>query len=212
MPSVRGRLLVATPELTDPNFFRSVVLVIEHHADGAFGIVLNRPTRAPYDGPLGRWAELAAPPAVVFVGGPVQPDAVITLGALTPPRAGGLGAGAATGPGGTGPVPPGPGEAPAGSVEGVTPLLDGIGAVDLHADPTLVAAAGLERLRVFVGYAGWGPGQLDGEVAAGGWFVVDAEPGDPFDADAPGLWARVLARQAGRLRIFAHCPPDPSVN
>jgi len=211
MPSVRGRLLVATPELTDPNFFRTVVLVLEHNADGAFGIVLNRPTRAPYDGPLGRWVELAAPPAVVFIGGPVQPDAVITLGALAPPATGGLGPGAAQ-PGGTGPGPVGPGGTPGGSVEGVTPLLDGIGAVDLHADPALVAGAGLERLRVFVGYAGWGPGQLDAELAAGGWFVVDAEPGDPFGPDATGLWSRVLARQPGRLRIFAHCPPDPSVN
>jgi putative transcriptional regulator len=187
MASVRHRLLVATPELIDPNFFRSVVLVVEHNAEGAFGLVLNRPTRARFDGTLGAWVELAARPAVVFIGGPVQPEAVIAIG---------------------GPVP----EEAALAAEGLTPIADGLVAVDLGADPTLVRAGGVTRLRVFAGYAGWGPGQLEGELEAGGWFVVDAEADDPFDPDPADLWARVLGRQPGRLRIFAHCPPDPSVN
>ncbi len=187
MTSVRHRLLVATPELTDPNFFRSVVLVVEHNADGAFGLVLNRPTRAHFDGPLGGWVELAAHPVVVFIGGPVQPEAVIAVGGLGP-------------------------EDVARDAEGITPIADGLVAVDLGADPALVRAGGVTRVRVFAGYAGWGPGQLDGEIEAGGWFVVDAEADDPFDPDPAHLWARVLGRQPGRVRIFAHCPPDPSVN
>ena len=75
--SVRGRLLVATPTLEDPNFFRSVVLVLEHGEDGALGVVLNRPSETAVGETLPGWNPLASNPGVVFVGGPVSPDAAI---------------------------------------------------------------------------------------------------------------------------------------
>ena len=75
--SARGRLLVATPTLYDPNFFRSVVLVLEHGEDGALGVVLNRPSETAVGETLPDWNRLASDPGVVFVGGPVSPDAAI---------------------------------------------------------------------------------------------------------------------------------------
>src|SRR6185503_18458246 len=77
--SLRGRLLVATPPLVDPNFDRTVVFMIEHREEGALGIVLNRPTATPLDDVLPEWRVLASAPEVVFVGGPVSPEAVIAL-------------------------------------------------------------------------------------------------------------------------------------
>src|SRR5207248_9949799 len=75
--SVRGRLLVATPTLYDPNFVRSVVLVLEHGEEGALGVVLNRPSETAVGESLPGWNPLASNPGVVFVGGPVAPDAAI---------------------------------------------------------------------------------------------------------------------------------------
>src|SRR5262249_29551527 len=77
---LRGRLLVATPDLDDPNFFRSVVLVLEHNREGALGVVLNRPGATAVATPLPAWAALVVEPAVLFVGGPVQPEAAIGIG------------------------------------------------------------------------------------------------------------------------------------
>ena len=83
--------------------------------------------------------------------------------------------------------------------------------VDLSADPVL-AAGELTGVRVFNGYSGWGPSQLDGELAAGAWIVVDALDGDLLDAEPETLWRRVLRRQTGRLAWLAEVPDDLSAN
>src|SRR5215213_8730661 len=80
----RGRLLVATPPLGDPNFDRSVVLLLEHTEEGAVGVVLNRPGARRVADIVPGWATLAAAPAVVFQGGPVEPGAIIGLGRRAP--------------------------------------------------------------------------------------------------------------------------------
>jgi putative transcriptional regulator len=180
--STRGRLLVATPELVDPNFARAVVLVLEHGPDGALGLVLNRPTDTTIAAALPSWAEHAAAPGVVFVGGPVQPDGAIGLA-----RHG------------------------AGEPDGLVPLFGGIGTVDLERDPASVRPA-IDALRVYVGYSGWGPGQLDGELAADGWYVVEVESDDPWSTRPDRLWREVLRRQRGPLRLVAGYPDDPSLN
>jgi putative transcriptional regulator len=76
---LRGRLLVAAPPLVDPNFDRTVILVLEHGDDGSLGLVLNRPSATALADVLPDWKAVADDPAVVFVGGPVSPDAVIAL-------------------------------------------------------------------------------------------------------------------------------------
>jgi putative transcriptional regulator len=184
--SMRGRLLVASPDLGDPNFARTVVLVLEHNKEGALGLVLNRPTDATLSDPLPAWAELAAEPAVVFVGGPVQPEAAIGLGRRVEPH-------------------------PAGDAEGFASLFGDLGTVDLERPPADVSPS-VDRVRVFAGYSGWGPGQLEGELAADGWFVVDAKQSDPWARNADELWRDVLRRQRGPLQVFAGFPDDPTQN
>jgi putative transcriptional regulator len=88
------------------------------------------------------------------------------------------------------------------------PVFPGIGVVDLDADPDLLEAEVIE-VRLFAGYAGWSPGQLDDELEAGGWFVVPASPEDVFTPAPEGLWADVLRRQGG---VFTTIPADPSQN
>jgi putative transcriptional regulator len=180
MASTARRLLVSIPTLGDPNFFRSVVFVVEHNADGALGVVLNQPTETRVDAVLEPWAPLSAAPGVVFVGGPVQQhEALIGLARV-------------------GELDPGDGGA-------WQPLLGRVGTVDLGRDP-LDARPDIEAVRIFAGYSGWGPSQLDGELDAGGWFVVDAHPDDLLTPDPAGLWRAVLRRQGGDVAVSANYP------
>lgn len=181
--SQRGKLLVATPALDDPNFFRTVVLIVEHSADGAAGVVLNRPSGSQLEGPLVEWASAAAEPAVVFVGGPVQQDAAVCLGAA----------------------------APGGEPPGFKPFLGRLGTLDLTLGPDDVVPH-IDRLRVFAGYAGWGGGQLEDEIDEGAWFVLDADPEDALSASPDRLWRFVLRRQGGDLALVSNFPDDPSLN
>ena len=181
--TLTGRLLVATPPLVDPNFDRTVVLMLEHGEDGAIGVVLNRPSDTPIDDVLPEWRSLAAPPSAVFVGGPVSPDAVIALGRAPSDRPG----------------------------EGFSPILGDLGTVDVGRDP-LDLGVPLEELRVFAGYAGWAPGQLEDELAQHAWFVVDLEGDEPFAAAPEQLWRTVLRRQKGEIAVFAHYPEDVTSN
>ena len=71
---------------------------------------------------------------------------------------------------------------------------------------------GVLGARAFLGYSGWGPGQLEGELERDDWIVVDAEPDDAFADDADNLWGRVLARKGGEYALLARMPPDPSLN
>ncbi|MEU8886922.1 YqgE/AlgH family protein [Streptomyces sp. NPDC048442] len=180
--SLTGRLLVATPALADPNFDRAVVLLIDHDDAGSLGVVLNRPTAVGVDQILAPWAELAGAPGVVFRGGPVSMDSALGVAVV-------------------------PGADPMGwrRVHGA------IGLVDLDAPPELLAAA-LGSLRIFAGYAGWGPGQLEDELTDGAWYVVESEPGDVSSPEPEGLWRAVLRRQRSGLAMIATYPDDPSLN
>ena len=184
-----GRLLVATPVLGDPNFRRAVVLIVEHEAtEGTLGVVLNRPTKIPVGQVLEQWTELATDPSVLFRGGPVAQNSALAL-AMVPGK-----------------------EEPLGwrALDGA-PALARLGLLDLDAPPRLLAPA-IQSLRVYAGYAGWSPGQLEAEIDEGAWHVVPAEPGDVFAAEPERLWAAVLRRQGGDLAFLATYPDDPSLN
>ena|SRR5438105_1086423 len=181
-PSLKGKLLVATPLLGDPNFHRTVVLMLEHGDEGAVGLVLNRPSETAVAGPLPQWKALTADPDVVFVGGPVSTEMVIGLGRRRPEI----------------------------DVSGWSPVVGRIGTVDL--DDVDAAASTLDAVRLFAGYAGWGGGQLEDEMAARAWWTVPALPSDPLSSEPEQLWRAVLRRQPGDLRLVANFPLDPAEN
>lgn len=171
MDTLKGRLLVALPVLRDANFDRTVVFMLEHSAQGAVGVVLNRPSPLAVAEPLLEWAPLAATPPVVFVGGPVGPSDAIGL--------------AETG--------------------------DQLKTIDLAEGPDTIDEL-VGRIRVYAGYAGWAEGQLEDEIAAGAWLVVDTQPGDVMTDDPETLWVDVLRRQGGRMAAIAAFPPDTTLN
>lgn len=181
----KGRLLLATPPLEDPNFDRTVVYMLEHHEEGAVGVVLNRPTAEALGDPLDRWEDLQATPTAVFSGGPVEPDALIALARSDAPLT--------------------------ETTEELAPIAGVVASADLSADPALVADR-VRQVRVFRGYAGWDAGQLEFEIESGAWLVLDAQPDDVFGDRPDGLWRTVLQRQGGRLAWLATAPDDLTLN
>jgi putative transcriptional regulator len=158
-----GCLLVASPRLLDPNFARTVVLVISHGAEGSFGLVLNRPLGALLRDVLPDVAESAAE-VPVHQGGPVQTD-LVQFASRCPASA----------------------EA----------LLPGV-SVGVSLDELLECQAGGGAVRCYVGYAGWGAGQLEEETAEGSWIVAPARAEHVFDVPAERLWATVLRELGGQ--------------
>lgn len=185
-PSCRGRILVATPPLGDPNFDRTVVYMLEHTAAGAIGVVLNRPLDQECPTSLQAWDALLSTPAVLFGGGPVDPDALIGVARVS-------------GPGGSG--------WHIVSTDGAT----AIGSVDLAGTPD-DAGGRISAMRLFRGYSGWAPSQLDEELAARVWMVFDMVDDDVFTAAPDDLWRRVVRRQGGRVAWAADAPDDLSNN
>jgi putative transcriptional regulator len=185
MESRIGQLLVATPTLKDPNFDRTVVLLVAHEPGGALGVVLNRATEVPVSEVLGTWGELAGDPAVLFEGGPVQPESAICI-ARTRPEV-------------------------TRRVTGFHRVAGSLGTIDLSTDPDRMRES-VSGIRVFAGYSGWSSGQLEEEIASGSWFVLDALPSDPFVSRPDDLWSMVLRRQGAILAAVAHFPPDVSLN
>ncbi|HEX8156486.1 MAG TPA: YqgE/AlgH family protein [Solirubrobacteraceae bacterium] len=167
--------------MPDPNFARTVVLICEHSAEGALGLVLNRPGALIVGETAAELAVLAGDEAVIDVGGPVQPDALLVLGEFDDASHAGMLV-----------------------IESVG-LMGDASEIDDLIDVT-------RRVRVFAGYAGWGPGQLDAELARDDWFVAPAGVDDIFDPDADELWRRVLERKGGHFALVARMPIDPSVN
>jgi putative transcriptional regulator len=89
-------------------------------------------------------------------------------------------------------------------------VLDSVGFLPSEVEPDSLGE--LRRARVYVGYAGWGPGQLDGELEEGSWIIEPALPDDVFTTDPEGLWSTVLRRKGGPFSVLATMPPDPSQN
>ncbi|MDE0232779.1 MAG: YqgE/AlgH family protein [bacterium] len=173
-----GQLLVASPRLVDPNFVRTVVVLLNHDEQGAMGVVINRPSEIPVADHLPEWADSLAPPEVVFRGGPVEQSVAIGLRE-------GFDAGANSTP------------------------IRGLGMVDFGEEREDVTEG---RVRVFAGYAGWGPGQLEEEIEEESWITVPAFARDVFSPFPDDLWAEVLSRQGGQIALLASMPLDPELN
>jgi putative transcriptional regulator len=180
MPSLQGQLLVASPGLLDPNFKRTVVLITEHTEDGAAGLVLNRPTDAEVSELVPQLEPLVDDGDHVWMGGPVQQNAVLVLGEFLDPD------------------------------DAAVPLFGSLGFPSLD-EPDEVVPITIRR-RIFAGYAGWGSGQLEDELAREDWILEQAENDDAFTETPNELWADVLRRKGGIYELVARMPDDPSVN
>lgn len=181
--SVRaGTLLVAPPLSEDPNFQQAVVLVCEHGDEGTFGLILNRELTLRMEDVL---EELASYPAPLSLGGPVQQNTLHYLHRL--------------------------GDAVPESVA----VADGVyWGGDFESIKSLVLAGRgkAEDLRFFLGYAGWGAGQLSEEIENGGWILADASVENIFPEDQGKLWRAVLRALGGPYAALANFPDDPRLN
>ena len=173
-----GMLLVSAPGMFSPEFARTVVLVLEHDADHTLGVVLNRRSEVTVANVMPGWAELAAKPQAVHIGGPVSPESAVGLGVTA-----------------------------AGALENpyLNRLANRLVLVDLNASPLEVSEL-LDGIRIFAGYAEWAPGQLDDEILRGDWFVTLALPSDVVAPAGADLWGDVMRRQAMPLPLFATFP------
>jgi putative transcriptional regulator len=178
--SLRGKLIVASPALVDPNFARTVVLITEHNEEGAMGIVLNRPADATVEQVLPDLVGIAADESL-FVGGPVQPDAIVLLAEFSDPEA----------------------------AAWIVAADVGLAAADRDLDDL---AAAVRRGRLYAGYSGWGPAQLEAELELESWIVEPPLPAELFPDDPASLWSDVLARKGGQYALIARMPDDPSQN
>src|SRR6476469_1091902 len=168
--SLRGQLLVASPALVDPNFARTVVFITEHSEEGAICIVLERPSETAVEALVPQLAEIAGGEPV-YVGGPVQPEAIVLLAEFSDLEA----------------------------AAWIVVADVGLASADVDLDEL---AAAVRRGRVYAGYSGWGPGQLEAEMEIDSWIVAAPLPKELFPDDPATLWSDVLARM----------PADPSQN
>jgi putative transcriptional regulator len=183
MESLRAHLLVASPKLPDPNFYRSVVLMIQHTDEGALGVVLNRPTNVT----VGEvWEQIGEAPCEsvepINLGGPVEGP----LLALHQHKK---------------------------YSEGE--VLPGVYLATQKDNLRRIVAQTKRPYRLFSGYAGWGGGQLEGELKLGGWLTTPATLDDVFGA-GDELWKNVadkIGRQIlGPAAKTKHVPHDPTLN
>ncbi|MRX49780.1 hypothetical protein GI374_04800 [Paracoccus sp. S-4012] len=169
--TLTGKMLIAMPGMRDPRFERSVILICAHSEDGAMGLVVNRPLPDLKFGELlvqlgiDRGAEPRKVP--VHFGGPVEPGRGFVLHAL-----------------------PGEGKS---DHEGQARIAPGLGMTttrDILED--LARGRGPEQAVLALGYAGWGPGQLEGEMLANGWLTADRNDELLFGGDDAGKWAKAI--------------------
>lgn len=168
----RGVLLVANPNLMDPNFQQTVVLICEHGAQGTLGIILNRPTPVLLSDALPNVPVLKGTSYVLFAGGPVQPEGVLMLFRVV--------------------------EEP----ERLNKVLDQVylGLNRDLLERVITKPNPTETFRAYAGYAGWAPGQLEFEMAMGSWALVQAESSSIFDKTPETLWEEMVeSLQAPRV-------------
>jgi putative transcriptional regulator len=177
-----GTLLVASPDMTDANFARAVVLVLSHGDDGTVGVVLNRPTNLvpgeifpELKDSVGSYA------GSLFRGGPIAPTRLLYL-------VRGLAAATVSGP----------------------EVLDKVFlSIDDASLPDMVRLAdGTNELRLYAGHAAWVPGQLQSEIGAGGWQVLRATPELVFHVDPGSLWTELEGRAGSGSDLVASAAAD----
>jgi putative transcriptional regulator len=169
-PSLKGQLLITTPAMRDPRFEHAVILMVRHGQDGAMGIVINRPLGEQPLAALGAKDIAAAGSVRVFLGGPVQPEIGFVVHS-------------------------------SGYHRPDTIAVDGRIAVTSSREilRDIADKAGPMKSLIAFGYAGWAPGQLEGELAHNVWYTAPADPGLVFDDDRDKVWEHATAHRTQDL-------------
>jgi len=173
----RASLLLSMPQLQDPNFARTVVLLCDYGPEGAFGLVLNRPTEMPasemvrLDPPVASANDMP-----LWIGGPVEPQRGWILLGDDP----------------SGSVAPGDLTIPQGEFKFIREGLYLSTSVTILRE--VLEATPAPRARVLAGYAGWGPGQLDDELAQSAWLLAEIDLDLVFDIPAAAMWETAIRR------------------
>ena len=182
LTSLQGNMLLDGGQLKGSFFNRAVVLICQHNLEGAFGLVLNRKTENTIDEVL--TAELPAALRVypLFLGGPVQPGALSYLHS-----------------------------------DAFMPEANVIENLSLgHSMESLIdlgeSMSSSKQVRIFAGYAGWSPGQLEDEIKRKSWLIHPASIDLVFSAEPERLWQRILQKKGAAFRLLAEAPDDPSLN
>lgn len=180
----KGIFLVASPALRDPNFRQTVVLLCEHSPEGALGVVVNRPTGMLVAEALPQIPVLEGQRHVLFCGGPVQPNHVLILYRM------------------------------AHEPSDTHHVFDGVylGGNLEALEQVLMMPTGSEAFRAFIGYSGWGPGQLEEEMKTGSWITLPADPTVVFQKDPACIWPDILRSLGEPYDLYAEMPLDPSLN
>ena len=188
-----GSFLVSEIALADPNFRQTVVLMISHDDNGAFGLVVNRPSPFTLGDVVEGMDDSPARSIPVFIGGPVQQEILFLLHAAFPSQAGD--------------------EDAAHPVEGVVSEPATLALIEyLKTDWAGLPPEDRPDVRIYAGYSGWGPGQLEGELKAEAWVVVKATRELIFRPDAEGAWEDAFARKGPLYQIILQTGFKPSMN
>ncbi|HKZ67782.1 MAG TPA: YqgE/AlgH family protein [Chitinophagaceae bacterium] len=177
-----GILLIADPFLKDPNFLRTVVFLCEHREEGSFGFVLNRKYENTLDELIPDVEGFKLP---VFYGGPVQMDTIHFLHQY-------------------------PVEIPGGEevMKGIYWGGDFVKAVEMIKNGEM----DFRKIRFYIGYSGWGNGQLDEELKEKSWLTVKANRKLIFQTSAEEIWKESLRHLGGDYEMMIHFPTDPQLN
>jgi putative transcriptional regulator len=186
-PLIRGQFLVAGKQMRDPNFYRSVVLMVEYGESGSMGLVVNRPSNVSVARALSEHFDLPESDQLVYVGGPVEPAALFVLHS-------------------------------AGEFE--TEESDVVPGIYVGSSPDVfervieqvVGGSDDLEFRVFAGCAGWGPGQLEGELEHGDWHILPAVAPEILSGDPYTLWDELVERIHETNRTIPPTPGNPEWN
>jgi putative transcriptional regulator len=188
-----GNFLVSEISLADPNFRQTVVLMISHDSNGAFGLVVNRPSPFMLGDVVEGLDESAARGIPVFIGGPVQQEILFLLHASFPGQA--------------------ENDDAARPVEGVISEPATVALIEyLKTDWAGLPPEDRPAVRVYAGYSGWGPGQLEGELKSEAWVILKAAKELIFREDAAGAWEEAFARKGPLYQIILQTGFKPSMN
>jgi putative transcriptional regulator len=178
----KGNILISEPYLGDPNFERAVVLICENNEEGTLGFILNKPSQITFDSVMKNSEDFKE---ILFIGGPVAQDSIhfIYRNHL--------------------------------DIDGSVEIAEGLyWSGNFQELMKLIRERKVkgEDIRFFLGYSGWGEGQLDEEMENNSWIVTNTSANEIFDVKAEELWREILKKMGGMYKMKSNYPIDPRLN